>query len=228
MAFSLSFTTIFAASSARVSCGLLIGSVTLVPPNRTPNALNKLDVHICHRVPSAKSSPSPTSRCNHSHRANPAKVAGKWDLSSPGTEVAAKLKFAWNSILPELKFENTVAELKFIVELKFEIRSNRPGLKSETVVDPAGRWSAEATVSRNSCLAQPFTSTVAVMADEISGRKYFGLPDKRAAAGTCNKQERLLTYTTSLQVVRSWNSFYPDGLYHKTREGHVLELCQAN
>ncbi|KAJ7940492.1 hypothetical protein B0H13DRAFT_1849732 [Mycena leptocephala] len=29
-------------------------------------------------LPSAKSSPSSTSLCNHSHRANPAKVAGKW------------------------------------------------------------------------------------------------------------------------------------------------------
>jgi hypothetical protein len=41
------------------------------------------------------------------------------------------------------------------------------------------------------------------------------------------------TYTTILQnnqeiVVKSWNSFYPDGLYHMTREGQVLELCQAN
>ncbi|KAJ6536917.1 hypothetical protein B0H19DRAFT_1079317 [Mycena capillaripes] len=78
------------------------------------------------------------------------------------------------------------------------------------------------------------TETVLVNRSEISELKYFGLHNEFNLVGTCNKQQRLLnmdiveasagqTYATSLQndqkiVMRRWDSSYPDGLYHKTRE----------
>ncbi|KAJ6622490.1 hypothetical protein B0H10DRAFT_1944659 [Mycena sp. CBHHK59/15] len=68
------------------------------------------------------------------------------------------------------------------------------------------------------------TATVLVNRSEISELKYFGLHNEFNSAGTTWTSLKRLLGRPIQKVVRRWNSSYPDGLYHKTRE----DMCWSS